>query len=34
VKAGSAKAVVRELKPAQLVIGKPRTDSNDQVGLP
>jgi hypothetical protein len=34
VKAGSAKAVVRELKPAHLVIGKPRQDSNDQVGLP
>lgn len=34
VKAGSVQAVKRELAPARLVIGKPRPDSNDQVGLP
>jgi hypothetical protein len=34
VKAGSAQAVVKELKPAHLVIGPERTDSNNQVGLP
>ena len=34
VKAGSAKAVKKELAPARLVIGKPRPDSNDRVGLP
>lgn len=34
IKAGSIKAVTRELAPAHLVIGKPRPDSNDQVGLP
>jgi hypothetical protein len=34
VKAGSTKAVTKELPPAHLVIGKQRADSNDQVGLP
>lgn len=34
VKAGSTAAVRRQLRPARLVIGKPRPDSNDQVGLP
>jgi hypothetical protein len=34
VKAGSAAAVVTELRPAHLVIGPKRPDSNDQVGLP
>jgi hypothetical protein len=34
VRAGSAAAVVKELKPARLVIGPPRPDSNDQLGLP
>ena len=34
VKAGSAHAVVKELKPARLVIGPDRPDSNNQVGLP
>ncbi len=34
VKAGSAKAVVKELRPAHLVIGPKRPDSNDQLGLP
>jgi len=34
VKAGSVHAVKRELAPAQLVIGRARPDSNDQVGLP
>src|SRR5262249_10023710 len=34
VKAGSEKAVVRELAPAHLVIGPDRPDSNNQVGLP
>jgi len=34
VKAGSTKAVTRELPPAHLVIGKQRADSNGQVGLP
>lgn len=34
VKAGSSHAVVRELKPARLVIGPPRADSNNQLGLP
>jgi hypothetical protein len=34
VKAGSLRAVTRELAPARLVIGRQRTDSNDQVGLP
>lgn len=34
VKAGSLHAVTRQLAPARLVIGKQRTDSNDQVGLP
>jgi hypothetical protein len=34
VKAGSAHAVVKELKPARLVIGPERADSNNQVGLP
>ena len=34
VKAGSQKAVKKELQPAHLVIGKQRRDSNDQVGLP
>ena len=34
VKAGNSHAVVRELKPARLVIGPERQDSNDQVGLP
>jgi hypothetical protein len=34
VKAGSAKALKKELLPAHLLIGKPRPDSNDQVGLP
>jgi hypothetical protein len=34
IKAGSVRAVTRELSPAHLVIGKARADSNDQVGLP
>jgi hypothetical protein len=34
VKAGSLHAVKKELKPAHLVIGKARPDSNGQVGLP
>jgi hypothetical protein len=34
VKAGSERAVVRTLRPARLVIGPDRPDSNDQVGLP
>ena len=34
VKAGSTKAVTKELAPAHLVIGKQRADSNGQVGLP
>jgi hypothetical protein len=34
VKAGSVRAVTKELAPARLVIGKERPDSNDQVGLP
>jgi len=34
VKAGSVQAVKKELAPAQLVIGKARPDSNEQVGLP
>ena len=34
VKAGSVHAVPREIRPAQLVIGKQRPDSNGQVGLP
>jgi hypothetical protein len=34
VKAGSQKAVVKQLTPARLVIGKARRDSNDEVGLP
>ena len=34
VKAGSLRAVKRQLRPAHLVIGKQRSDSNDQVGLP
>jgi hypothetical protein len=34
VKAGTTRAVVRQLAPAQLVIGPERADSNDQVGLP
>jgi hypothetical protein len=34
VKAGSAKAVKRELRAARLVIGKARPNSNNQVGLP
>ena len=34
VKAGSQKAVVKQLTPAHLVIGKARRDSNDEVGLP
>jgi hypothetical protein len=34
VKAGSSAAVVKELAPARLVIGKPRPDSNNEVGLP
>jgi hypothetical protein len=34
VKAGSARAVKKELPPARLVIGKARPDSNNQVGLP
>jgi hypothetical protein len=34
VKAGSTKAVTKELPPAHLVIGKARPDSNGQVGLP
>jgi hypothetical protein len=34
VKAGSMHAVKKELQPARLVIGKPRPDSNNQVGLP
>jgi hypothetical protein len=34
VKAGSEKAVARELRPARLIIGAERADSNDEVGLP
>lgn len=34
VKAGSTHAVLKELRPAHLLIGQPRPDSNDQVGLP
>ena len=34
VKAGSAKAVARELDPATLRVGKPRKSSSDQVLLP
>jgi hypothetical protein len=34
VKAGTLHAVTKELRPAHLVIGKARPDSNDQVGLP
>jgi hypothetical protein len=34
VKAGSERAVKRELRPAHLVIGKARPSSNNQVGLP
>jgi hypothetical protein len=34
VKAGSEEAVAKEIAPAHLTIGKPRPDSNDQVGLP
>jgi hypothetical protein len=34
VKAGSLRAVRRELRPARLIIGKQRPNSNDQVGLP
>jgi hypothetical protein len=34
IKAGSAKAVSREIKPAQLEIGKERKSSADEVGLP
>jgi hypothetical protein len=34
VKAGSPQAMPRPIKPARLVIGKARPDSNDQVGLP
>jgi hypothetical protein len=34
VKAGSVKALRRTLRPAHLVIGKARADSNNEVGLP
>jgi hypothetical protein len=34
VKAGSLRAVKKELSTARLVVGKERPDSNDQVGLP
>jgi hypothetical protein len=34
VEAGSVQAVTKQLRPARLLIGKPRPDSNDQVGLP
>ncbi|HEY2601570.1 MAG TPA: hypothetical protein VGI67_08445 [Thermoleophilaceae bacterium] len=34
LKAGEAQAVAKTLQPARLVIGPPRQDSNDQVGLP
>jgi hypothetical protein len=34
VRAGSEKAVTREIPPARLLIGKPRPDSNNQVELP
>ena len=34
VKAGSSKAVAKEIKPAALVVGKPRQDSSDKVLLP
>jgi hypothetical protein len=34
VRAGSEKAVTREIPPAHLVIGKPRPSSNDQLELP
>jgi hypothetical protein len=34
VRAGSEKAVTKEISPARLVIGKPRPDSNNQVELP
>jgi hypothetical protein len=34
VKAGSQQAVTKPIRPARVVIGKPRPDSNDQVGLP
>ena len=34
VKAGSAKAVAKELDPATLRVGKPRNSSSDQVLLP
>jgi hypothetical protein len=34
VRAGSTKAVTREIAPARLTIGKPRPDSNNQLLLP
>jgi hypothetical protein len=34
VRAGSEKAVAREIKPAELDIGKERKSSSDEVGLP
>jgi hypothetical protein len=34
VKAGSAQAMVKELRPAQLVIGPERPDSNSELQLP
>ena len=34
VRAGSAQAVPREIAPAELVVGPPREDSNDELLLP
>ena len=34
VKAGSEQAVAKEIRPAHLIIGKKRPDSNNQVDLP
>jgi hypothetical protein len=34
VRAGSSVAVTHEIRPAELVIGKPRPDSNDKLLLP
>lgn len=34
VKAGSPHAVTKAIAPARLIIGKPRPDSNNEVGLP
>jgi hypothetical protein len=34
VKAGSSKAVTKQLKPGNILVGPPRKDSSDQVQLP